>query len=115
MPEDVPPAKPGNPPAVSPALPRRRRRLSLAGQYLGLQLLIVVAVLLGVIAISLVQSAATFERVESRRALAVAESLAANPTVRSLIPTAEPRQGAALPSVAESVRTVSSGVPASAV
>ena len=106
MPEDVPMMQPGNPQAVNPP-PRRRRRLSLAGQYLGLQLLIVVAVLLGVIAISLVQSAAAFERVEGRRALSVAESLAANPTVRSLIPTAEPRHGAALPSVAESVRTVS--------
>ena len=101
MPEDVQPVQPGNP------HPRRRHRLSLAGQYLALQLLIVLAVLLGVVAISLVQSAAAFERVEGRRALAVAESLAANPTVRSLIPTAEPRQGAALPSVAESMRTVS--------
>ncbi|MBO1269735.1 sensor histidine kinase [Arthrobacter cavernae] len=81
--------------------------MSLAGQLLGLQLLIVLAVLLGVIAISLAQSTQTFERVEGRRALSAAESLAAMPVVRSLLPTAEPRQGSALPSVAESARTVS--------
>ncbi|MGG5172873.1 sensor histidine kinase [Pseudarthrobacter sp. J1738] len=93
-------------PSRNPLLPKRRR-LSLAGQYLALQLLIVLAVLVGVIAISLLQSAATFERVEGRRALSAAENLAANPTVRALIPTAQPRHGAALPSLAESARTVS--------
>ena len=85
----------------------RRRRMSLAGQYLVLQLLIVLAVLVAVVAISLAQSAATFERVEGRRALAAAEALGNNPAVRELLPTAEPRTGAALPAVAESVRTVS--------
>lgn len=84
-----------------------RRRMSLAGQYLGLQLLIVLAVLVGVIFISLAQSVQTFERVEGRRALSAAESLAAMPVVRSLLPGAEPRQHAALPAVAESARTVS--------
>ncbi|NMR30821.1 ATP-binding protein [Crystallibacter degradans] len=81
--------------------------MTLAGQYLVLQLLIVLAVLLGVIAISLAQSAQAFERVEGRRALSAAETLAAMPAVRSLLPVAEPRLGSALPAVAESVRTVS--------
>lgn len=81
--------------------------MSLAGQYLVLQLLIVLAVLVGVVAISLAQSAATFERVEGRRALSAAEALGNNPTVRALLPDAEPRTGSALPAVAESVRTVS--------
>ncbi len=81
--------------------------MSLAGQYLVLQLLIVFAVLVAVVAISLAQSAAAFERIEGRRALSAAEALAANPTVRELLPAAEPRAGSALPAVAESVRTVS--------
>jgi sensor histidine kinase regulating citrate/malate metabolism len=81
--------------------------MSLAGQYLVLQLLIVLAVLVAVVAISLAQSAAAFERIEGRRALSAAESLGSNPTVRALLPSAEPRGGSALPSVAETVRTVS--------
>ncbi len=81
--------------------------MSLAGQYLVLQLLIVLAVLVAVVAISLAQSAATFERIEGRRALSAAEALGNNPAVRELLPEAEPRGGAALPAVAESVRTVS--------
>jgi two-component system CitB family sensor kinase len=85
----------------------RRRGMSLAGQYLVLQLLIVLAVLVAVVAISLAQSAAAFERVEGRRALSAAEALGNNPAVRELLPNAEPRGGAALPAVAESVRTVS--------
>ncbi|EMQ99206.1 sensory histidine kinase DcuS [Paeniglutamicibacter gangotriensis Lz1y] len=85
----------------------RRTRLSLAGQFLVLQLLILVAVLVGVLAMSMAQSTATFERVESRRALSAAENLASNPTVRALLPGARPRLGAALPAIAESVRSVS--------
>ncbi|MHA7222604.1 sensor histidine kinase [Arthrobacter sp. RHLT1-20] len=81
--------------------------MSLAGQYLVLQLLIVLAVLLAVVAISLAQSAAAFERIEGRRALSAAEALGNNPAVRALLPSAEPRGGSALPAVAESVRTVS--------
>lgn len=81
--------------------------MSLAGQYLLLQLLIVLAVLVGVVAISLAQSAAAFERTEGRRALSAAEALGGNPVVRELLPDAEPRGGAVLPSVAESVRIVS--------
>ena len=85
----------------------RRRGMSLAGQYLVLQLLIVLAVLVAVVAISLAQSAAAFERTEGRRALSAAEALGNNPAVRQLLPDAEPRRGAALTSVAETVRTVS--------
>lgn len=81
--------------------------MSLAGQFLVLQLAIVFAVLIGVLAISLTQSAETFQRVEGRRSLAAAETLAALPAVRSLVPGAEPRTGAALPAAAESVRSVS--------
>jgi two-component system CitB family sensor kinase len=81
--------------------------MSLAGQYLVLQLLIVLAVLVAVVAISLAQSAAAFERIEGRRALSAAEALGGNPTVRALLPSAEPRGGSALPDVAESVRIVS--------
>ncbi|WP_347109567.1 sensor histidine kinase [Paenarthrobacter sp. S56] len=81
--------------------------MSLAGQYLVLQLLIVLAVLVAVAAISLAESAATFERTEGRRALSAAEALGNNPTVRELLPTAEARAGSSLPAVAESVRTVS--------
>jgi two-component system CitB family sensor kinase len=85
----------------------QRRGMSLAGQYLVLQLLIVLAVLVAVVAISLAQSADAFERTEGRRALSAAEALGNNPTVRALLPTAEPRAGSSLPAVAESVRTVS--------
>ncbi|MGR0161629.1 sensor histidine kinase [Paenarthrobacter nitroguajacolicus] len=81
--------------------------MSLAGQYLVLQLLIVLAVLVAVVAISLAQSAAAFERTEGRRAQSAAEALGNNPTVRALLPDAEPRVGSVLPAVAESVRTVS--------
>jgi two-component system CitB family sensor kinase len=81
--------------------------MSLAGQYLVLQLLIVLAVLVAVVAISLAQSAAAFERIEGRRAQSAAEALGNNPAVRALLPSAEPRGGSALPAVAESVRTVS--------
>ena len=81
--------------------------MSLAGQYLVLQLLIVLAVLVAVVAISLAQSAAAFERIEGRRALSAAEALGSNPAVRALLPSAEPRGSAALSAVAESVRTVS--------
>ncbi|NEW30805.1 histidine kinase, partial [Nocardia cyriacigeorgica] len=72
-----------------------------------LQLLIIVGVLTGVVAVSLAQSAQAFQRNESRRVLAAAETLAANPTVRELIPAAQPRLRSALPVVAESVRSVS--------
>jgi two-component system, CitB family, sensor kinase len=80
--------------------------MTLAGQYLGLQLLIVLVVLVGVVAISLAQSAQDFQRTEGREVLSAAESLAANPTVRDQLSGAQPRRGAILPAVAETVRTV---------
>ena len=85
----------------------RTTKLSLAGQFLGLQLLILLAVLAGVLSMSLAQSTQTFERVESRRSLSAAENLAAIPVVRALLPEARPRFGATLPAIAESVRSVS--------
>lgn len=81
-----------------------RRRITLARQFLGLQLLIVLAVLVFVAVISIAQSAAEFRRVEGRQAASAAELLAAKPLVRTLLPGARPRLGAALPAEAESVR-----------
>ncbi|WP_345023361.1 sensor histidine kinase [Actinomadura keratinilytica] len=57
-----------------------------------LQLAIVVMVLLAVAAISLAQSEATFNRVEGRRVVALAEQLAANPLVRSRLERPAPRE-----------------------
>ena len=59
------------------------RRQTLAGEMLVLQLAIVVVVLLAVAGVSLAQSQATFNRVEGRRVIALAEQLAANPLTRS--------------------------------
>ncbi|HEY3557104.1 MAG TPA: ATP-binding protein [Kribbella sp.] len=58
------------------------RRLTLAGQLLVLQLAIVVIVLVAVAAVSLAQSAATFNRVEGRRVTLLAEQLSASPALR---------------------------------
>ncbi|MEV0807074.1 ATP-binding protein [Micromonospora sp. NPDC050200] len=58
------------------------RRRTLAGQLLVLQLAIIVVVLLAVAAVSLAQSAATFNRVEGRRVAALGEQLAANSLLR---------------------------------
>ncbi len=55
---------------------------TLAGQLLVLQLAIVVVVLVAVAAVSLAQSAATFNRVEGRRVTALAEQLSGNQTLR---------------------------------
>ncbi|WP_410789538.1 ATP-binding protein [Kribbella sp. C-35] len=61
---------------------RLRRRPTLAGQLLVLQLAIVVIVLVAVAAVSLAQSAATFNRVEGRRVTLLAEQLSSNPALR---------------------------------
>ncbi|MGH3372441.1 MAG: hypothetical protein ACRDPR_20845, partial [Nocardioidaceae bacterium] len=85
----------------------RRREMSLARQYLALQLLIVLAVLVIVPVISLAQSEEEIRRVEGRRALSAAENLAANATVRSRLPGADPGLDRALAAVGETTRTVS--------
>jgi sensor histidine kinase regulating citrate/malate metabolism len=59
-----------------------RRRPTLAGQLLVLQLAIVVVVLVAVAAVSIAQSTATFNRVEGRRVTAIAEELAGTQTLR---------------------------------
>lgn len=83
------------------------RRITLAGQYLVLQLLIIAVVLAGVVAVSLTQSTNNFETIEGRRSLSAAESLAANPLLRMLLPGAQPEMGSALPAMAESMRSTS--------
>lgn len=83
------------------------RRHTLAGQMLVLQLAIVVVVLLAVAAVSLAQSEATFNRVEGRRVVALAEQLAANPLVRSQL--TQPVAQQALAALVQSTR-VQSGV-----
>ncbi|WP_328993195.1 ATP-binding protein [Kribbella sp. NBC_01245] len=64
---------------------KAHRRLTLAGQLLVLQLAVIVLVLLAVAAVSLAQSAATFNRVEGRRVTALAEQLAGTPLVQQQI------------------------------
>jgi two-component system CitB family sensor kinase len=81
--------------------------MTLAGQYLLLQGLVVLAVLVAVGAISMAQTARTFERGEVRPALNAAENLAANPIVRLQVADARPGVRSGLASVTESVRTVS--------
>ena len=84
----------------------RRREMTLAGQYLLLQTLIVLAVLVTVGAISIGQTARAFERRERSPALSGAENLAANPTVRQRIVGARPYDDSGLGSVAEAARTL---------
>jgi sensor histidine kinase regulating citrate/malate metabolism len=57
-------------------------RLTLATQLVLVQLLLIAAVLVAVSAVSVEQTRTTYQRVESRRVLSVAETLAATPTVR---------------------------------
>jgi two-component system CitB family sensor kinase len=66
------------------------RRPTLAGQLLAFQLAIIVVVLVAVAALSLAQSAATFNRVEGRRVTALAEQLADNPLVRDQLDAPAP-------------------------
>ncbi|WP_165372424.1 sensor histidine kinase [Nocardioides iriomotensis] len=54
----------------------RRRRLSLAGQLLALQAVVVLLVVLGLTPVLLVQNDVAFRRTESRRVLATAENVA---------------------------------------
>ena len=74
---------------------RGLRRRTLAGQLLFFQLGIIAVVLVGVGAVSLAQSEATFSRVEGRRVSALAEQLATNPLVRGNLTVPEQRTGLA--------------------
>ncbi|TQM64571.1 sensor histidine kinase [Humibacillus xanthopallidus] len=63
--------------------PGRFGRLSLAGQLLVAQMVILLGVLVTVALVSLAQSEATFTRTEGRRVSAIAEQLASTPIVRT--------------------------------
>src|SRR6476661_4770773 len=63
--------------------PGRFGRLSLAGQLLVVQMVILLGVLVTVALVSLAQSDATFTRTEGRRVSAIAEQLASTPIVRT--------------------------------
>ena len=63
--------------------PGRFGRLSLAGQLLVAQMVILLGVLVAVALVSLAQSDATFTRTEGRRVSAIAEQLASTPIVRT--------------------------------
>nr|WP_098483202.1 sensor histidine kinase [Georgenia soli] len=81
--------------------------MTLAGQFLVLQLVIVALVVLTVGVLSFAQHGEQLQRTENRRALSAAENLAGNATVRMLVPTALPGGSAPLAAVGETVRTVS--------
>jgi two-component system CitB family sensor kinase len=82
-----------------------RRKLSLANQFLVLQLGIVLLVVGVVAAVSLAESDAAFRRVEGKRLLSVAENVASTDTVRNLFD--KPLGRDALPALAESAQAVS--------
>lgn len=84
-----------------------KREMTLARQYLVLQLLIVLVVLVAVGAISLAQSAQDIQRVEGREALSAAENLAVQPIVRDRVEVARPGGDRALAAAGEANRTVS--------
>ncbi len=81
------------------------KRLSLARQFLLLQICIVVIVAIAVGGVSIAQSATSFRETEGRRLLSVAETVAANDAVRLGLVDQSARS--ALPGVAESARGVS--------
>src|SRR3954452_2862667 len=76
---------------------RLKRRPTLAGQLLVLQLAIVGVVLVAVAAVSLAQSAATFNRVEGRRVTLLAEQLSSSPALRFGIRNPAPEEMLAPP------------------
>lgn len=90
----------------------KRHEMTLARQFLLLQVLIVLAVLVAIGAISIAQSARAFERSEVRPALNAAENLAGRAVVRQEIARGDHRQRSALASAAESARTVSGSTSA---
>lgn len=81
------------------------RRLSLAGQFLLLQLVILLLVLVAVAATSLAQSARQFRDVEGRRALQIAENVAATSIIQAGLKETVPRD--ALAARLEQVRMLS--------
>ncbi|NJQ00728.1 sensor histidine kinase [Streptomyces sp. PLAI1-29] len=81
-------------------------RLSLTGQFLALQLGLIVVVLGVVAVVSVAQTEAEFRRTEGRRLLHVAEAAASLDAVRAGL-AGEPGPGDILPPTAESVRSVS--------
>ncbi|MFU8853405.1 ATP-binding protein [Micromonospora sp. SL1-18] len=83
------------------------RRRTLAGQLLVLQLAIIVVVLVAVAAVSLAQSAATFNRVEGRRVAALGEELASNALLRGWLN--QPAPGEAIAPLLQNTR-IRSGV-----
>ena len=89
----------------------KRREMTLAGQYLLLQVLIVLTVLVAVGAISIAQSARSFERSEIRPALSAAENLAGRPVVREQMAASAPRRRV-LSASTESARTLSGSTSA---
>ncbi|MFI1953904.1 ATP-binding protein [Streptomyces xinghaiensis] len=88
-------------PVPRPGIPR----LSLTGQFLALQLGLVVVVLAVVAAVSVAQSDAEFRRTEGRRLLSIAETVASLDAVRAGLADAE--RADILQPTAESVRSVS--------
>jgi len=89
--------------------PRPRRvRLTLARQLLALQLLIVLAVLVVVGAIGVAQANESFKRVEGREAQSAAQTLAAQPLIRTdLLDPAPPGTDRALAAESEKNRSLS--------
>ncbi|WP_344220044.1 sensor histidine kinase [Kribbella sancticallisti] len=84
-----------------------RRRWTLAGRMLAVQLLIVLVVLVGVAAASVAQSNARYRDTEGRRALAIAERLAVTTGVRQAAATRAPGYISQAQSQVESDRVLS--------
>src|SRR3954452_5403741 len=82
---------------------RRHLRLPLASQLVLVQLILIGAVLLAVSAVSVEITQLGFARDEGRRVLTLAESLAANPVVRTRNPASA---GSVLPAVFTQMQTV---------
>jgi two-component system, CitB family, sensor kinase len=80
------------------------RRLSLAGQLLALQVVIICVVLVGVAAVTVAQSTKRAQEIEGRRALAVAETVANTRSIRDAV---EAGQADYVRVAAESSRSVS--------
>lgn len=78
---------------------------SLARQLLVLQLLIVLVLLAAVAAVSIAQARDDFRDAEGRRMLGIAESVAGNPTTRTLL--TDPKRHQTLAPLAESARALS--------